>query len=173
MNARRGALRGWACVAAAALLCGLGGWSYADARADDTLAMAKSRDTALVEGKAHLRRLNSMDAKDAAHVDAGLAGWLDATTGPLHDQLAGTRAEDAAALKKAGSSARGTVTEAALTALDERGGTAQLIATVEVVVTPRTGAAGTERKRFDATLQRTGDGWKVKALTAVPVGAAT
>ncbi|MET7858056.1 hypothetical protein ABZS81_12660 [Streptomyces sp. NPDC005318] len=172
MNSRTRGLGGWAVVLAAALICGLGGWSYVQARADDTLAYAKSRDAALTAGKHRLARLNSMDGADASRVDTGLQQWLDASTGPLHDQLARTRAKDASALKKSGSTARGTVTDAALTALDERTGTAELIATVDIKVTERTGKSGTQRKRFEATLARTADGWKVKALTAIPVGAA-
>lgn len=73
-----------------------------------------------------------------------------------------------------GASARATVTEAALTALDERAGTAKLIATVRVDVTPRGGgAATTDRKRLEAVLTRTGeDTWRVAALSAVPVAGA-
>ncbi|MFF1832623.1 hypothetical protein ACFVXE_00170 [Streptomyces sp. NPDC058231] len=172
MNARTRSLGGWAAVLAAALICALGGWSYAQARGDDDLAYAKTRDAVLAEGKHHLARLNSLDGKDAVSVDAGLRQWLAVSTGPLHDQLARTRSKDASELRKSGSTARGTVTDAALTALDERTGTAELIATVDIEVTPRTGNAGTERKRFEATLARTADGWKVKALDAIPVGAA-
>ncbi|MFF2329466.1 MULTISPECIES: hypothetical protein [unclassified Streptomyces] len=172
MNTRGRRLGGWAAVLAAVLFCAFGGWSYAQARGDDTLAYAKSRDAALAAGKHHLARLNSLNGKDDASVDAGLGQWLDVSTGPLHDQLKRTRGKDAEELKKSGSTARGTVTDAALTALDERTGTAELIATVDVRVTPRTGEAGTERKRFEATLARTADGWKIKALTAIPVGAA-
>ncbi|MEV6162801.1 hypothetical protein AB0L71_12900 [Streptomyces sp. NPDC052052] len=172
MNAHQGKLIGAAVVFGAALICGFGAWSYTQARGDETLAYAKSRDAALVAGKQHLARLNSLNGKDATSVDAGLQQWLDSSTGPLHDQLKRTRGKDAQELKKSGSTARGTVTDAALTALDERAGTAELIATVDVRVTPRTGEAGTERKRFEATLARTADGWKVKALTAIAVGAA-
>ncbi|MFG2626343.1 hypothetical protein [Streptomyces sp. NPDC048473] len=172
MNPRARSLGGWAIVLAAVLICALGGWSYAQARGDDTLSFAKDRDTALAAGKHHLARLNSLNGKDATSVDAGLQQWLDVSTGPLHDQLKRTRSKDASDLKKNGSTARGTVTDAALTALDERTGTAELMATVDVQVTPRTGSAATERKRFEATLARTPDGWKVKALTAIPVGAA-
>ncbi|WP_328718251.1 hypothetical protein OHT52_01440 [Streptomyces sp. NBC_00247] len=173
MSARAKNLTGWAVLLAAVLVCALGGWSYAAARGDDSLAYAKSRDAALAAGRSQLARLNSMDGTDAARIEAGLDGWLRVTSGPLHDQLKSTRAKDASAFESARTSAKGTVTDAALTALDERGGTAELIATVDVKVTPRTGAAGTERKRFEAALERTGDGWKVKALTAIPVGAAT
>lgn len=172
MSARTARLGGWAAVLVAVLVCALGGWSYARTRGDDTLAYAKSRDAALTAGRHHLARLNSLDGTDARSVDDGLRQWLDVSTGPLHDQLARTREKDADELRRNGGTARGTVTDAALTALDERAGTAGLIATVDVRITPRTGPAGTERKRFEATLARTADGWKVKSLTAIPVGAA-
>lgn len=170
MNPRNRTPGGWAVLLVAALVCGLGGWSYAQARGDDDLAYAKSRDAALADGRQDLARLNTLDGKDAASVDAGLAGWLDSSTGPLYDQLKRTRKKDAADLAKAGATARGKVTDAALTELDERTGTALMIATVDVEVTPGTGKAGTERKRFEATLARTGEGWKIKALTALGIG---
>ncbi|MEU3217290.1 hypothetical protein [Streptomyces sp. NPDC006971] len=172
MSTRARTMTAWAAVLVAALVCALGGWSYARARGDDTLAYAKSRDAALAAGRHHLARLNSLDGKDARSVDEGLRQWLDASTGPLHDQLARTRKKDASDLRRSGGTARGTVTDAALTALDERAGTAELIATVDVRITSRTGRPGTERKRFEATLARTGDGWKVKALTAIAAGGA-
>ncbi|MFE9461460.1 hypothetical protein [Streptomyces californicus] len=167
MTARTRRLGGWAVLLVAALVCGLGAWSYGQARGDDSLAYAKARDTALADGKRHLTTLNSLDGTDARRVDAGLRAWLDSSTGPLHDELERTRKADAKSLTTAGDTARGKVTSAALTALDERTGTAELIATVDVEVTPRSGAAGTQRKRFGATLARTADGWKVKALAAI------
>ncbi|WNI21167.1 hypothetical protein [Streptomyces sp. ITFR-16] len=173
MSPRTRTLGGWAALFAAVLVCALGGWSYAQARGDDDLAYAKSRDAALADGRQDLARLNSLDGKDAASVDAGLASWLESSTGPLHDQLRRTRKKDAADLKKSGTTARGKVTDAALTEVDDRAGTALMIATVDIEVTPRTGKAGTERKRFEATLARTADGWKVKALTALGTGSGT
>jgi hypothetical protein len=164
------ALGYWAALLVAALVCAFGGWSYAQARNDDTLAYAKSRDTALAQGTQRVARLNSLDGTNADTVGEGLDAWLGASSGPLHDRLKRTRSKDASELTKAGTTARGKVTDAALTALDERTGSARLIATVDVEVTPRTGKAGTERKRFEATLARTGDGWKVRVLTAIPIG---
>ncbi|MFJ8863147.1 hypothetical protein ACIRD8_32560 [Streptomyces sp. NPDC102451] len=164
---------GWSALLAAVLVCALGTWSYAQARGDGTLAYAKSRDAALADGKRHLARLTSMDGRNAASVKSGIGAWLDASAGPLHDRLESSRKKDAAELTESGATARGKVTDAALTALDDRAGTAALIATVDVVVTPRTGKGGTERKRFEVTLTRTGDGWKVKALDALPVGSGT
>ncbi|MBT2427415.1 hypothetical protein AMK21_08610 [Streptomyces sp. CB00316] len=170
MTLRPRHLGGWAVLLAAALVCGLGTWSYAQARGDRTLAYAKARDAALAQGKRHLATLNSLDGKDGTSVSAGLRAWRDSSTGPLHDQLKRTSAADAKTLTAAGDTADGKVTSAALTALDDRTGTAELIATVDVEVTPRTGAPGTQRKRFTATLARTGGGWKVKALTAMAAG---
>ncbi|WP_326680690.1 hypothetical protein [Streptomyces sp. NBC_01237] len=170
MTRRTRTLSGWGVLLAAVLVCALGGWSYAGARGDDTLAFAKSRDAALSEGRRHIATLNSLDGKSAGSVDTGLRAWLDSSTGPLHDQLKRTRKTDERELTASGATARGRVTDAALTALDERTRTARLIATVDIEVTPRTGKAGTQRKRFEATLVRTADGWKVEALTAIGVG---
>ncbi|WP_327112411.1 hypothetical protein OG206_04550 [Streptomyces sp. NBC_01341] len=170
MSDRTRAGLGWAALLAAALVCALGAWSYAQARGDDTLAYAKDRDAALADGKRHLARLTSMDGGSTDGVESGLTAWLGSSTGPLHDRLESSRKKDAAELTQSGATARGKVTDAALTVLDDRAGTAALIATVDVEITPRTGKGGTERKRFEATLARTGQGWKVKALEALPVG---
>ncbi|GAA3008834.1 hypothetical protein [Streptomyces fulvorobeus] len=170
MTRRTRSPAGWAALLAAVLVCALGGWPYAQARGDDQLAYAKARDAALADGRRALARLNTLDGGDPGSVKSALAAWLDSSTGPLHEQLERTRGKDARELTKSGATARGRVTDAALTALDERAGTAVLIATVDVRVSPRTGKGGTQRKRFEAGLARTGDGWKVKALTTLPVG---
>jgi Mce-associated membrane protein len=165
----RGALAGWAAAwTVAVVVCGLGAWSYAGTRGDDALGYGKARDAVLADGQRDIARLNTVDA---AHADGDLGQWLAVTTGPLHDRMSSTHAADAATLKQTGTSTRGTVTDAAVTELDTRAGTAKLIATVQVEVTPATGTSTTDRKRFEAGLSRTPDGWKLTALTAVPVGA--
>jgi len=169
----RGARIAWpAGVAAAALLCGLtvwSVWSYVHTRGDDALRYGKARDSVLAAGQRDIARLNTVDP---AHLDRDLDGWLATTTGPLHDQLRRTQSQDAATLKASGTATRGTVTDAAVTELDDRAGTAKVIATVQVRLTPNSGAAATtDRKRFEADLARTQGGWKLAALTAVPVGA--
>ncbi|WP_327291433.1 hypothetical protein [Streptomyces sp. NBC_01198] len=164
-----GKAAGWvAAWTVAVVVCALGAWSYADTRGDDVLSYGKVRDAALADGQRDIARLSTVDA---AHADSDLGQWLAVTAGPLHDRMAGTHSADAATLKQSGTSTRGSVTDAAVTELDTRAGTAKLIATVQVTVTPATGAATTDRKRFEAGLSRTADGWKLTALTAVPVGA--
>lgn len=165
---RRAALAWPVGVAAAAVLCGLSAWSYTDTRSDEALSYGKARDSVLSAGQHDLARLNTVDP---AHVDRDLDGWLGTTTGPLHDQLVRTHRADEASLKASGTTTSGTVTDAAVTELDTRAGTAKIIATVRVRLTPSGGVASTDRKRFEADLSRTGDGWKLAALTAVPVGA--
>ncbi|MHC0433699.1 hypothetical protein ACX6XY_26540 [Streptomyces sp. O3] len=155
-------------LTAAALLCAAGGWTYATAHGDADTAYAHSRTEALSAARAHIATLNSRNGDD---VDASLRRWRNAAHGPLKDELRRTGDDSAETLAAEGSTLRATVTDAAVTALDTRAGTAEAIATVRVEVTPRGGEPTTDRKRFAATLARTGAGWKLSSLTAVPVGA--
>ena len=163
---RRARILTGAALALAVGFCGTGAWTYAQARTDDSLAYGRERDAALADGRAGIAALTTLDASTRQRAEQGIRAWRAAATGPLREELGGTDA-------KAGTSARGTVTEAAVTALDTRSGTAKLIATVRVEITPAgTGRPATDRKRLEAVLARTGDGeWKVRALNAVPVEA--
>lgn len=151
-------------LAFALAFCGTGAWTYAQARGDDALAYGRARDEALTDGRRAVAVLTTLDASSRKRAQAGIRAWRTASTGPLRDELGRTE-------PKAGASARGTVTEAAVTDLDARAGTAQLIATVSVEVTPAgTKTPTTDRKRLEAVLVRTGEReWKVKALNAVPL----
>ncbi|MET9494629.1 hypothetical protein [Streptomyces sp. NPDC006552] len=151
-------------LAVSLALCGTGAWSYAQARGDDDLAYGRARDAALTDGRAAVATLTTLDASTAAHARAGVTTWKGVTSGPLRTRL-GRLAPDS------GASSRGVVTDAALTALDDRAGTAKLIATVRVETTPKGGGtAAADRKRLEAVLTRDAAGtWKVKTLNAVPV----
>lgn len=161
---RRARILAGAGLALALGLCGTGAWTYAQARTDDSLAYGRERDEALADGREGIAVLTTLDATTRQRAERSIRDWRDASTGPLREELGDTGAE-------AGTSARGTVTDAAVTALDTRSGTAKLIATVRVEVTPAgTRKPATDRKRLEAVLARTGeDEWKVKALSAVPV----
>jgi Mce-associated membrane protein len=43
---------------------------------------------------------------------------------------------------------------------------------VKIQLTPQTGSPSTQARRYEATLSRTNDGWKLASLTAVPAGSA-
>ncbi|MEV5886445.1 hypothetical protein AB0L74_27690 [Streptomyces sp. NPDC052020] len=161
---RRARIAAGAGLALSLAFCGTGAWTYAQARGDDRLAYGRERDEALADGRDRLAVLHTLDASSRERAREAIRAWRAASTGPLREELGRTRPEK-------GASARGTVTEAALTALDTRAGTAKLIATVRVEVTPG-GAerSATDRKRLEAVLARTGeDEWKIKALSAVPL----
>jgi Mce-associated membrane protein len=166
-NVRRSTLAWSTAWTVAVVLSALSAWSYADTSGDGALSYGKVRDTVLTAGQRGIAQLNTVDTD---HLDRDLGGWLDTTTGALHDQLSRTHTADAASLKASGTSTRGTVTDAAVTELDSRAGTAKLIATVQVRLSPKSGPTTTDRKRFEADLSRTGSRWKLAALTAVPVG---
>ncbi|MFF9476087.1 hypothetical protein ACF1E9_26135 [Streptomyces roseolus] len=163
---RRGRLLAAGALTLAAGFCATGAWTYTQARTDQELAFGRERDAALAEGRQRLTVLHTLDATTRERAAAGIEAWREASTGPLRGELARTE-------PTVGPSARATVTEAALTALDTRAGTAKLIATVRVDVTPRAGAATSDRKRLEAVLTRTGAStWRVSALSAVPVAGA-
>ncbi|WP_371502346.1 hypothetical protein OG871_35050 [Kitasatospora sp. NBC_00374] len=143
--------------------CALGAVQYGRASTDSSLDLARDRDTALAAGRQAVAELTSSDAGQA---DATRARWLAVSGGALHDRLGAGPATDP------GVTSRGAVVEAAVTALDAGAGTARLIAVVRVELTPAAGAVTTDRRRLAATLARTGEGWKVTALAAVPVGTA-
>ncbi|MCX2922894.1 hypothetical protein [Streptomyces sp. NEAU-W12] len=166
MKTNRSRILTGAGLALALGFCGTGAWTYAQARTDDALAHSEERDRVLADGREGITVLTTLDASTRQRAEQGIRAWSAASTGPLRDELGRTGA-------RAGASARGTVTEAALTALDTRTGTARLIATVRVEVTPAgTKQPAIDRKRLEAVLARTDEGeWKVKALSAVPVTA--
>ncbi|AZM46530.1 hypothetical protein DMB38_12505 [Streptomyces sp. WAC 06738] len=153
-------------VALVLAFAGFSAWRYAAAATRDDLAFGRERDRVLAAGQEHIGTLNSIDAADP---DAGLARWEEATTGPLHEDLRRSRAASAGAVDRAGVTVRATVTEAAVTELDPRAGTAKALATVRVETSGGAEGERTDRKRFEAGLERTGDGWKIASLTAITV----
>lgn len=159
-----GALGALGALLAAAVFCGWSAWSYHQSARSEPKRFAAARDQVQRAGRQEIATLNTLDPRLS---DAGLGRWLDASTGALRDELRRTSAQDRRQAAQAQVSAVGTVTDLAVTELDTRAGTAQVIATVQVDL----GSRGTERKRFTAVLARTPSGWKLSALTAVPVGA--
>ncbi|MDN3357840.1 hypothetical protein [Actinomadura sp. DC4] len=157
-------LLGAVLVVAAVAFCAWSGWSYRQSTHSSSVRFAQARDDVQRAGRQEIATLNTLDPRQG---DAGLNRWLDASTGALHDELRRTSAQNRQQAAQAHTSAEGTVTDLAVTELDTRAGTAQVIATVQV----KLATAGTERKRFTAVLARTKAGWKLTSLTAVPVGA--
>jgi Mce-associated membrane protein len=158
---------GAALLAAATVFTAWAGWSWYSAAQDESLAFVSARDDALRAGREHLAQLTTLDHHD---VDAGIRRWLDVSTGSLHDELTDTDDTTRATLRAGGAVSTGTVLDAAISELDQRTGTARMLASVEITVTKAGEAPATKRNRFVAQLTRTDAGWKLSAIDQVPLG---
>jgi Mce-associated membrane protein len=156
----------WVAVVVTAGFAGWAGWSYVAAARDGDRAFGQARDEAVQAGRAQVAVLNTIDYQRAPD---GFARWLAASTGPLHDELQRGRNANLDQIQRAKTTAVATVTDAAVTRLDERAGTAELLASVEIRLTPAGGAESTQRNRYRVNMARTGDGWKVSTLSAITV----
>jgi Mce-associated membrane protein len=143
---------------------GLSWWSEAH---DDNRQFALDRDAVVTAARQDIARLNTLDSHK---VDDGVNAWLAVSTGPLHDQFAHLGDADRKQLAQAGTVTTAQVIDTAVTALDMRAGTAQLIAAVQIDVAPANGQKSSKRNRLQASLARAGQGWKLSALVPVQVG---
>jgi Mce-associated membrane protein len=154
-----------ALVAAAAIFAGYALVTWMSAGNDDTAHFAKARDAVLLDARQDIVVLNQLDYHN---IDGGLKRWLDATTGDLHAQLANVSPADRKDISTAKKVSSGKVIDAAVTELDNRAGTATVIATVETTVSPSNGAPP-KRNRFKASMARVAGSWKLSALDQVTV----
>ncbi|TDP95172.1 hypothetical protein [Labedaea rhizosphaerae] len=151
----------------AVAFAGWTGFLWLRASSDDSRAYVADRDAVLQTGYRDIATLTSLDYRQP---DAGLKRWADVSAGPLHEQLAQTSQPTKQQLAAAKTVTTGTVVDASVTELDARAGTATVIASVRVVVTPVSGKPVTKRNRLRAELMRTADGWKLSSLGQVPMG---
>jgi len=167
LKALRGRAVGRIVLAVAVVFAACGGWSYWRASQDEAINFGAERDRVLEAGKQAVAVLNTIDS---AQAERDLRAWLEASTGSLRTELERARPQHLQRVQQMKTSTRGTVTDAAVTQLDTRAGTARMIAMVRIEVTPASGGGATiERKRFEAGLSRTSEGWKLQSLTAIPV----
>ncbi|WP_106400397.1 hypothetical protein [Actinocorallia populi] len=148
----------WAVVTAAGFFA-WSAWTYQGREPD----RAAERDRALADGRERVAVLNTLDHTRA---EEGRRAWLEASTGDLRVRL--ERESSAGRLVSSRTSAVGTVLAAALTSFDGRAGSAELIASVNIQITPAEGEPSVQRKRFSAGLTRTSGGWSLSSLIALP-----
>ena len=153
-------------VVLAAVFAAWGGWSWWSAAHDDSRSFALERQAVTQAAQHDVATRNTLDYRK---VDDGLKSWLAVSTGTLHDQLAQTAQANKNQLAQARTVTTAHVVDTAVTALDQRAGTAKLIAAVQLDVTPDGGKQTSKRTRFEADLTRTDAGWRVSALAPVQV----
>lgn len=150
----------------AVLAAGVGGLLWWQAATDPDVQLARTRDVVLDAGSRVLVDLNTIARDDAV---AGLDRWERGATGPLLEQLQEQRELNLAAVREAGTSTSARLLRAAVTEVDVDGGTARVIAALEVTVTAADGQVTPKRTRLDAELARTPEGWKVAAVEVVGI----
>lgn len=154
-----------ALVVAAVAVAGWFGVAWFQAANDDSLGFSGTRDEVDRVARSAIRTMNTLDYRK---LDAGLEDWADATTGPLHDEIANLAPEKKKQLTDAKPVTSAKVTSSAVKDLDDRGGKATVIAAIEKSVQTGNGKPQTSYQRIQATLMRTKDGWKLENLGPVP-----
>jgi Mce-associated membrane protein len=132
-------------------------------------AAAQSRDQALRAGEQDILNFNTLDYRTVAQ---GLRLWAQSSTGPLHGQILSGRASFEQQIKQAQTVTTARILDGALTALNLHAGTAKIIVALQLTVTPAHGSANTKQSRLAGQLTLTSAGWKLSALSQVPVAAA-
>lgn len=164
---RAGMILALTLVAASLVYAGWFGVSWWRAAADAD-AYASTRDEVLMVAEQGVVNLTTMDHNA---FDEGMSRWRDSSTGALRDSLVQDIEQSKKRIEGLKTSTRGEVVDAAVTELDERAGVASAIVAAEITVTKDGEQPAVRRNRFRVELTRTGEGWKLSALAAVPVGA--
>jgi Mce-associated membrane protein len=157
-------LAAWAGLAVLAAV--LGALSWWQAATDPDVQLARTREIVLDAGSRALVDLNAIGRDDAA---AGLDRWEHSATGQLLEDLRERREQNLAAVRDVGTSTTARLLGAAVTEVNVEGGTARIIAALEVTVTAADGQMTPKRTRLDAELARTPEGWKVSAVEVVGI----
>lgn len=158
-----------ALVVASAVFAGWAALGWYQASNDESLELARTRDQVIMAAHARIETMTSLDQRDKESVETGIAAWLDASTGDLHDELAKFDQQNEEDLLAAGNLSTGRVVEVAVIDLPAGGDSASVIASVEITVEPPEGDATVKRDRFTGDLLLVDGEWKLAALSQVPV----
>ena len=157
-----------AVAALAVIAFAAAGWfglSWYLAAHDKSLAVGKDRDALLRDAQQATLTLNTLDYR---RVQDGLTLWEQAATGSLLTQLRANRDSYAHAITDSSTVSNANVVDAAVAALDERAGTAQVLVGLDVTSQVDKGDPGCVHRRVHLDMVRIGPSWKVGNLT--PVG---
>ncbi|WP_199441736.1 nuclear transport factor 2 family protein [Umezawaea beigongshangensis] len=159
-------------AALAVVAFGFAAWagvSWYGATHDDAITYAQTRDDVLRVARVGITNFRTLDHTKP---DEGLNRWLESSTGTLHDEIARDLEAGKQRIVDARTTSSSTLLDAAVTELDDRAGTARVIAVMQTAVTPEGGDAATKFERYQAELQRTDAGWKLSAIGPVAAGGA-
>jgi Mce-associated membrane protein len=152
---------------AATVFAAWAGWSWLSA--PRAAAAAQRRDQALQEGEQAILNFNTLNYRT---VSQGVRLWEQSSTGALHAQIMAGQASFEQQIKQAQTVTTARILDGALTGMNLHAGTAEIIVALQLTVTPAHGSAATKQSRLAGQLTLTPSGWKLSALSQVPVGAA-
>ena len=139
---------------------------YSSASSSES-SYATTRDDALRSGQVGITNFLTLDYRK---VDEDLQRWLNSSTGDLRAEIDKDKVSRKKQLVDAKSVTSSKVLDAAITELDDRAGSASMIAVVESTVTPGNGQKVTKINRYLTRLTRTEDGWKLSQLGPLRAG---
>ncbi len=139
---------------------------YSSAHSSES-SFAATRDDALRSGQVGISNFLTLDYRK---VDEDLQRWLNSSTGELRAEIDKDKDSRKKQLVDAKSVTSSKVLDSAITELDDRAGTASMIAVVESTVTPSDGKQVTKINRYLTKLTRTDDGWKLSQLGPLRAG---
>ena len=143
------------------------GFIWYSAASSSESEYAATRDDALRSGQVGITNFLTLDYKK---VDEDLQRWLSSSTGDLRAEIDKDKDSRKKQLVDAKSVTTSKVLDAAITELDDRAGSASMIAVVESTVTPDNGQKVTKINRYLTKLTRTDDGWKLSQLGPLRAG---
>ncbi|MGH3864470.1 hypothetical protein [Actinokineospora sp.] len=141
------------------------GVAWVKAANDDDLELSRMRDEVTRVGGQAIITFNTLDYR---RVDEDLDRWLNASIGPLHDEVVGRRETSKTAIQQAKTVTSARVLKSAVTDLRDREGKAILIAAIRIDVTPEGKPTTSKYQRIQGTLERTDAGWKLSGVGFVP-----
>jgi Mce-associated membrane protein len=141
------------------------GISWFTAGDNDSLNYSQARDEVQRSGVAAIKKFTTLDYRDP---DAYFQGISETTTGELRDELAKSTERYKQGLVTSRSRTIGKVLDSAVTNLDLRQGTAEMIAAVDADVVRDSGAPATQRLWLQVNLERADSDWKVSNLLGAP-----
>lgn len=156
-----------ATVVAVSAFAGAGwfGLSWYRAAHDRSLDVGRERDAVVQDAQRAMLTLNTLDYQK---VQDELTQWEQSATGSLLKDLRANRTTYSRAITDSATVSSATVLDAAVAALDERAGTAQVLIGVDVTSSFDHSDPGCVHRRVRLEMARAGDAWKVATLA--PVG---
>jgi Mce-associated membrane protein len=152
-------------AAISVVLAGLAGAFWDRAGRGESRTVGLAREAVLQDAQRATMTLNTLDYQ---HVQDGLSRWEQVSTGSLLTQLRANRDSYTHAITDSTTVSTANVLDAAVTTLDERAGSAQVLVAVDVTSQIDKADPGCAHRRVHLDMTRSAGGWKVANLT--PVG---